>query len=102
VKKNWLLLLFFPEFAMLRIPAASCLSLRPAFSSLNLPLKIESPPDPSPEARDDAEQHSQDLIASPRTASRLLWGMEVLSWHRNFLCNSAAAAAAAANQGPKP
>lgn len=48
MKKNWLLLLFFPEFAMLRMPAASCFSFSPGFSSLNFPLYIESPPEPSP------------------------------------------------------
>lgn len=30
------------------VPAASCFSFKPPFSSLNSPLKIESPPLPSP------------------------------------------------------
>ena len=54
VKKNWDELLFFPLFAMDSMPGASCFSLRPFFSSLNFPLKIESPPLPSPE-RDHKE-----------------------------------------------
>ena len=37
VMKNWLVLLFLPEFAMLTTPARSCFSFSAAFSSLNLP-----------------------------------------------------------------
>jgi hypothetical protein len=60
VKKNWLLLLFLPELAMLSMPAASCFSLSPGFSSLNFPPYMESPPEPSPAA--EAVQHMMTRI----------------------------------------